>query len=200
MARRSAAQQPRLYWRGRGMGGSSAINGQIAIRGMLEDFDDWAAQGCAGWSGADVLPAFIRLEDDLDFGDAPYHGRGGPIPVYRAAARALGRGRHARCATAALDLGYGWHDDHNAPGSHRRLALRDQQPRRHPRLDQRRLPRTGARPAEPDHPRRRRRRARLHRRTARSGVRARTPNGGGGVPGRRGDRRSAPARSTRRRS
>src|SRR5262245_30770028 len=49
-ARRSEAQEPRLYWRGRGVGGSSAINGQIAIRGIPEDFDGWAAQGCTGWS------------------------------------------------------------------------------------------------------------------------------------------------------
>jgi 5-(hydroxymethyl)furfural/furfural oxidase len=116
MASRSKAQPPRLYWRGKGMGGSSAINGQIAIRGMLEDFDDWAVQGCAGWSGEDVLPYFCKLEDDLDFGDAPYHGRGGPIPIYRAPREKWGAVDNA-LATAAVDLGYGWHDDHNAPGS-----------------------------------------------------------------------------------
>src|ERR1700724_3778712 len=83
-ARRTDVQQPMPYWRGRGAGGSSAINGQIAIRGMLGDFDEWARQGCVGWSGADVLPYFKKLEDDLDFGDRSYHGRGGPIPVWRA--------------------------------------------------------------------------------------------------------------------
>jgi 5-(hydroxymethyl)furfural/furfural oxidase len=116
MASRSRSQAPRLYWRGRGMGGSSTINGQIAIRGMLADFDEWAAQGCAGWSGADVLPAFCKLEDDLDFGDKPYHGQGGPIPIYRAPRETWGAVDDA-LATAAVDLGYGWHDDHNAPGS-----------------------------------------------------------------------------------
>jgi choline dehydrogenase len=116
LARRSRAQEPRLYWRGRGMGGSSAINGQIAIRGMLEDFDLWAEQGCDGWSGAEVLPAFIRLEDDLDFGNEPYHGRGGPIPIYRAPQEKWGPiDRVLR--DAAIDLGYGWADDHNAPGT-----------------------------------------------------------------------------------
>jgi choline dehydrogenase-like flavoprotein len=84
LARRTALQAPRLYLRGRGVGGSSAINAQIAIRGMPEDFDRWAALGCTGWSSAEVLPSFKRLEDDLNCGDAPYHGRGGPIPVYRA--------------------------------------------------------------------------------------------------------------------
>jgi 5-(hydroxymethyl)furfural/furfural oxidase len=115
-ARRTAVQEPRPYWRGRGMGGSSAINAQFAIRGLPEDFDEWAAQGCTGWSAQDVLPAFIRLEDDLDYGDAPYHGRGGPIPVVRPRRETWGAAGNARCE-AALALGYGWADDHNAPGS-----------------------------------------------------------------------------------
>ncbi|HEY7030501.1 MAG TPA: GMC family oxidoreductase N-terminal domain-containing protein [Thermomicrobiales bacterium] len=116
LARRSTAQEPRLYWRGRGMGGSSAINGQIAIRGMLEDFDIWSDQGCTGWSGRDVLPDFVRLENDLDFGDEPYHGRSGPIPIYRAPREQWGAVDRALC-DAAVDLGYGWADDHNAPGA-----------------------------------------------------------------------------------
>lgn len=113
-ARRGAGQEPSVYWRGRGVGGSSAINGQIAIRGMLDDFDIWAAQGCRGWSGTEVLPYFIRLEDDLEYGDAPYHGRGGPIPVYRAPQNTWGAVDLA-LRDAALGLGYGWCADHNAP-------------------------------------------------------------------------------------
>src|ERR1700722_3474286 len=112
--RRTAVQPPMLYWRGRAAGGSSAINGQIAIRGMLDDFDIWARQGCAGWSGADVLPYFIKLEDDLDFGDEPYHGRGGPIPVMRTPPEDWG-GVDKGLRDACLGLGYGWCADHNAP-------------------------------------------------------------------------------------
>ena len=115
-ARHTALQEPRWYWRGRGMGGSSAINGQFAIRGLPEDFDDWAAQGCIGWSAQDVLPAHIRLEDDLDYGNAPYHGSGGPIPVARPRRETWGAVDQALCE-AALALGYGWADDHNAPDS-----------------------------------------------------------------------------------
>jgi 5-(hydroxymethyl)furfural/furfural oxidase len=115
-SRRTAKQAPRKYWRGRVMGGSSAINGQIALRGMLEDFDDWAAEGCAGWTAKDVLPAFVRLENDLDFGDQPYHGNSGPIPIRRAPKEAWGAIDKALCE-AALALGYGWADDHNAPGA-----------------------------------------------------------------------------------
>lgn len=113
-ARHSRVQEPQPYWRGRGVGGSSAVNGIIAIRPPLDDFDLWAAQGCTGWSGEDVLPFFTKLEDDLDFGDAPYHGRGGPTPVYRASREAWGAVDTA-LHTAAIDLGYGWNPDHNAP-------------------------------------------------------------------------------------
>src|SRR3954453_3751385 len=74
LARRSNRQGPRPYWRGKGMGGSSAINGQIAIRGIPEDFDGWKEEGCDGWGWDDVLPAFIRLEDDFTFGYRSYHG------------------------------------------------------------------------------------------------------------------------------
>ena len=71
MARRTKRQEQRIYWRGRGVGGSTAINGQIAIRGVLDAFDQWAEQGCEGWSAAHVLRGFTRLETDLDFADEP---------------------------------------------------------------------------------------------------------------------------------
>ncbi|MBO0685903.1 MAG: GMC family oxidoreductase N-terminal domain-containing protein, partial [Candidatus Dormibacteraeota bacterium] len=77
-ARRNPVQDPYPYGRGRGVGGSSTVNGLCAIRGVPEDYDHWAEMGAAGWSYEDVLPAFIRSEDDHDFGDRPYHGQGGP--------------------------------------------------------------------------------------------------------------------------
>jgi 5-(hydroxymethyl)furfural/furfural oxidase len=115
-ARRTKAQAPRLYWRGRGLGGSSAINGQIAIRGVPEDYDRWAAAGCTGWGFADVLPFFNRLETDLRYGDEVYHGDNGPIPIYRAPMSAWGAVDLA-LAEAGADLGYPWASDHNAPGA-----------------------------------------------------------------------------------
>ena len=115
-SRRTRVQDYRTYWRGRGMGGSSSINGQIAIRGVPEDFDDWAADGCVGWSFADVLPAFRRLETDDRFGDRDYHGDSGPIPIYRAPVSKWGAVDQA-LAEAALDEGYPWAPDHNAPGA-----------------------------------------------------------------------------------
>lgn len=114
MARRTPAQEPKLLWRGRAMGGSSTINGQIAIRGVPDDFERWAAAGCAGWAWADMLPYFRKLETDKNFPDAPYHGDHGPIPVYRAPPDAWGDVDRA-LRDASLGLGYGWCDDHNAP-------------------------------------------------------------------------------------
>lgn len=115
-ARPNAYQEERTYWRGRGVGGTSAMNGQIAIRGMLEDYDDWAAQGAIGWSGTDCLPYLRKLETDLDFGDRPYHGDSGPLPIYRAPLETWGPVDLAM-REAALDLGYPWAEDCNAPGA-----------------------------------------------------------------------------------
>jgi 5-(hydroxymethyl)furfural/furfural oxidase len=114
MARRTENQDPRLLWRGRAMGGSSTINGQIAIRGVPDDFDRWAALGCQGWGWADILPYFRKLETDKNFPDAPYHGSTGPIPVYRAPIEAWGHVDRA-LRGAALEVGYAWNEDHNAP-------------------------------------------------------------------------------------
>ncbi len=115
-ARRTASQAFRRYDRGKGLGGSSAINAQIAYRGMLEDYDLWAEQGCRGWSGEELLPAMIRLENDLDFGGDPYHGNSGPITIYRPPIPTWGQVDLA-LLQAGLDLGYPWHDDVNAPNS-----------------------------------------------------------------------------------
>lgn len=114
VARRTESQEPKLLWRGRAVGGSSTINGQIAIRGVPDDFERWRALGCAGWGWADVLPYFNKLETDVDFGDRPYHGSNGPIPVYRAPISDWGTVDRA-LKEAGEGLGYGWCADHNAP-------------------------------------------------------------------------------------
>ncbi len=69
--------------RGRGVGGSSAINGTYFVRGTRADFDGWAAEGNDRWSYEQVLPAFRRSEADAEFGDRPGHGADGPVPVSR---------------------------------------------------------------------------------------------------------------------
>lgn len=114
MARRTHRQEPRLYWRGKGVGGSTAVNGQIAIRGVLDAFDEWAQYDCPGWSAAEVLPYFMKLEDDLTLGNHPYHGSGGPIPVYRAPVESWGPVDRA-LRDAGMALGHPWCEDLNAP-------------------------------------------------------------------------------------
>jgi choline dehydrogenase len=109
LTRRTRAQAPRFYWRGKALGGSSVVNAQIAIRGVAAAFDEWAEAGCEGWSAASVLPVFDSLEDDPDVGRA-----GGPIPVYRAPLDTWGPVDRA-LRDAALASGYPWNPDLNAP-------------------------------------------------------------------------------------
>jgi choline dehydrogenase len=72
----------KIYWpRGKVLGGSSSINGLIAIRGQREDYDDWQRQGCTGWGWRDVLPYFRKLETNLAHGDSQLHGAHGPVTV-----------------------------------------------------------------------------------------------------------------------
>ncbi len=66
--------------RGKGLGGSSAINAMVYIRGNRYDYDNWAALGCDGWSYDDVLPWFKKSEANERGGD-DYHGAGGPLFV-----------------------------------------------------------------------------------------------------------------------
>jgi choline dehydrogenase-like flavoprotein len=66
--------------RGKGLGGSSAINAMVYIRGHAFDYDHWASLGNTGWSYADVLPYFKRSENNAEF-DGEYHGKSGPLRV-----------------------------------------------------------------------------------------------------------------------
>ena len=71
----------RLYLpRGRMVGGCSSINAMIYLRGNRLDYDDWAAEGCAGWSYDEVLSYFKRGEDN-ERGEDAFHGVGGPQTV-----------------------------------------------------------------------------------------------------------------------
>jgi len=97
------------------LGGTSWLT-RFAPRGSPADYDGWAARGCTGWGFDDVLPYFLRLETDDDFGDQAWHGDSGPMPVKRyfeveytePAAAAL---------SAMLAAGFPPVDDHNRPGA-----------------------------------------------------------------------------------
>jgi choline dehydrogenase len=97
------------------VGGCSATNATLALRGTPNDYDEWAVQGNAGWSFKNVLPYFRRLENDLDFKNK-WHGQKGPLPIRRFSAVELTPSQSAflkACAAA----GYKRIEDHNAPGA-----------------------------------------------------------------------------------
>src|SRR3954469_15647302 len=66
--------------RGRTLGGSSSTNAMVYIRGNPADYDSWRDAGCAGWGFADLLPYFMRAEDN-ERGASELHGTGGPLAV-----------------------------------------------------------------------------------------------------------------------
>ncbi len=100
--------------RGKVTGGSSAVNTTIALRGMPEDYDEWAALGNPEWAWERVLPAFKRLERDLDYGHEPYHGDSGPITIRRYPRDGL-LPHHQAFLEAARNLGYRDCPDANEP-------------------------------------------------------------------------------------
>ncbi|MGH4031322.1 GMC family oxidoreductase [Actinomycetota bacterium Odt1-20B] len=68
--------------RGKLLGGSSAVNGMLFVRGHRRNYDDWAAAGCTGWSYEDILPSYKRMED-WEGGASEVRGAGGPVAVTR---------------------------------------------------------------------------------------------------------------------
>jgi choline dehydrogenase len=107
-----ALQHRRLWWpRGKTLGGSSSINAMCYVRGVAADYDAWAAStGDASWSWQQVLPWFLRCEDNAR-GASPWHGIGGPLGVsdlrYRNPLSNV-------LIEAARSAGYARNDDFNA--------------------------------------------------------------------------------------
>lgn len=99
--------------RGKVVGGTSAVNGQVFLRGLADDFRVWAEHN-PRWSFESVLPHFRRMESDRDFGDQPWHGRHGPIPVRRYA-REEWLPEQQAFYEACRSLGYGDCPDANVP-------------------------------------------------------------------------------------
>lgn len=101
--------------RGKVIGGSSSVNGAVALRGLPADYDEWAALGNPEWSWQHVLPYFKRLEDD-ELGPSALHGAGGPIPIRRSKPEQF-------CATQRAAhqsfraIGFAEVADHNEPES-----------------------------------------------------------------------------------
>jgi choline dehydrogenase-like flavoprotein len=101
----------RLLPRGRTLGGSSSLNAMVYIRGNRADYDGWAAMGFEGWGWDDVLPYFIKAEDN-ERGAGELHGAGGPLRVSE------GRARHRTCEAfieAGIEAGIPANEDFNGP-------------------------------------------------------------------------------------
>jgi choline dehydrogenase len=101
------------FYAGKLVGGSSATNNVMALRGHRSGYDEWARSGCDGWSYDEVLAAFKRCEHDLDFDD-DWHGRRGPVPVRRPRSDEL-TATQAAFLQACVAVGHAEVADHNAP-------------------------------------------------------------------------------------
>jgi choline dehydrogenase len=113
VAQASPLAGPMIVPRGKVTGGSSAINGEIFLRGIPEDFQGWAEAGNDLWSWDHVLPFYKKLERDLDFQD-DFHGTDGPIPVRRDTRDELLPPQIA-FVEACVAAGFPECRDHNAP-------------------------------------------------------------------------------------
>ena len=105
------------YTRGKVLGGSSAVNGMLYLRGNHANYDAWAASGCDGWRFEEVLPYFKKLEDHED-GETAYHGAGGPIRVSRHPDDQISPVSKAFLKAASETCGIPICDDFNAETQH----------------------------------------------------------------------------------
>ena len=100
----------RLYWpRGKGLGGSSSINGMVYIRGHAQDYDHWRQLGNEGWSFEELLPYFKRSINN-ERGEDEYHGVGGPLNVMDQHSEIPS---HEQFIQAGVEAGYSFNDDFN---------------------------------------------------------------------------------------
>ncbi len=105
---------PLLVPRGKVTGGSSAINGQVFLRGVPEDYDAWAAMGNDQWTFRELLPYFRMIESDTEFGTGDFHNADGPIIVRRFARQEWLPDQEA-FYTACRAAGFADSPDHNHP-------------------------------------------------------------------------------------
>lgn len=101
-----------LFWaRGKGLGGSSAINGMLYIRGHARDYDEWSQLGLRGWSYDDVLPYF-RKSEGHEGGENPYHGGDGALKI---SGPKYSNPLMEACVEASMQAGYPFTKDFNGP-------------------------------------------------------------------------------------
>ena len=113
-ARGTETSGPLQIPRGKVTGGTSAINGQVFLRGVPEDYDSWAAEGNDQWSYQNLLHYFRKMETDTEFGGSDFHNSDGPI-VCRRFAREEWRPDQAAFYSACRELGMADVPDFNHP-------------------------------------------------------------------------------------
>jgi len=101
--------------RGRVAGGTSSINGQVFLRAIPEDFENWSSKGLEDWSFEECLKYYIKQENDLDFTNE-YHGNDGPVPVKRHSLDSLLIDQMTFYNTVQ-EMGFKTTEDHNLPYS-----------------------------------------------------------------------------------
>ena len=106
---------PMMVPRGKVTGGSSAINGQVFLRGVPEDYDSWASEGNDQWNFQNLIPYFNKVETDPDF-SGDFHGSEGPIIMHRFKPETWLPAQTA-FYEACIDAGYQDCPDHNNPDS-----------------------------------------------------------------------------------
>ncbi len=115
IAKSSDRAVPMIVPRGKATGGSSAVNAQIFLRGVPEDYDDWASWGNDEWGYEKLLPYFRKIETDTDYSD-DFHGGDGPIIVRRYPSEDMLPDQTA-WYQACRDYGFADCPDHNDPDS-----------------------------------------------------------------------------------
>jgi choline dehydrogenase len=115
VARYTDKAKPGIVPRGKVVGGSSAVNAQIFLRGIPDDYDKWASLGNDRWSFKDLLPFFRMVENDIDYAD-DFHGTNGPIIVRRFKPDEWNDDQRA-FFEAARAIGFPECPDHNTPDS-----------------------------------------------------------------------------------
>lgn len=109
-AREPELNNREMFWpRGRGLGGSSSINGMVYIRGNAADYDSWRQQGNMGWGYDDVLPYFKKSMNQ-ERGEDDYHGVGGPLNVKDGNSKMP---VHRMFIDAGIEAGYPYNPDFN---------------------------------------------------------------------------------------
>ncbi len=112
-AGRGGNRKPEMWFKGATIGGSSAVNGMVYVRGAPMDYDGWEAAGCSGWGWREMSACFAELEDN-ELGPGDGRGVGGPLPVTIHPRRTP---LHEALIEAGVQSGLTRADDVNAPAA-----------------------------------------------------------------------------------